>query len=346
MGLGRNVVKWGLVRLSRLMSLSLLKGMVGRDVYVVNYHSIARVDVDPYINRNLYRTSAEFEDDVKYYKGHFNVLNAVDLLDILSSGKKVTKDALVITFDDGLAINYEYQYPILKKHNVTATFFLCSAFVGNRDMHYGRKANLLRQTMAQRGEDLNQRVQEYLVEHGIFKGNVDRSLSAIGYHSRFHLEEIARMVGVDFHAFLAERRPYLDDNQVREMISCGFTFGAHSVDHPNYAELSQAEQVDQTLKSMQHIVDRFDLDYRLFAFPYGDESLTPGFFKEIEPHVDLTFGMQGFVDSDVSFNLQRGDIESTGLPVDHAFRYRLLLASMHGIRTSRDRKEERLIPAL
>ncbi len=106
------------------------------------------------------------------------------------------------------------------------------------------------------------------------------------------------------------------------------------MDHPRYGELTQVEQFQQTMGSVRSIVEQFDLGYRLFAFPYSDDSLEAAFFARIAPYVDLTFGMGGFVDS-VGFNIQRADIESTGLPVADAFRYRLLLGWMHRLRRPR-----------
>jgi hypothetical protein len=94
------------------------------------------------------------------------------------------------------------------------------------------------------------------------------------------------------------------------------------------------------------MAEQFGLDYRLFAFPYSDDSLAPAFYRKIASYVDLTFGMGGFVDDAISFNIQRGDIESTGLPVADAFSYRLLLACMHNLRHPRQGRQSRLKQAL
>jgi peptidoglycan/xylan/chitin deacetylase (PgdA/CDA1 family) len=326
MGWSRNLARFGLVGLSKLMSLSAMKRLVGRDFYVVNYHSIAGADDDPYINDNIYRTAHEFEQDLRFYKNHFNILSSVDLIDLIVENRPFPKDSMVLTFDDGLRINYDYQVPILKKHDVTATFFLCSAFVDNQDLHYGRKKNLLRQRIETADDNLNQIVRDYLSDNRIYDEDVSRSLARIGYRNRGHIEEIAKLTGLDFRAYLLKYKPYLDSGQIREMVKDGFTIGAHSVDHPRYGELSLQEQLWQTINSMEDIASRFELNYKLFAFPYSDEALTAEFYEEIGSHVDLTFGMGGFVDDPVSFNIQRGEVESTQLPIELALKYRLLLA--------------------
>lgn len=333
---GRDLAKRGLVGLSKLLGFSVLKRMAGRKLYVVNYHSIAGADDDPYVNLNTYRTLAEFEDDLRFYKSRFKILNAVDLLDLHTRKKELPQDVMIITFDDGLRINFDHQLAILNKHGVTATFFLCSDFIDNRDLHYGRKANLLRQTVARRNDQaINNRLRDYLSDHRLFSKSIDNSLASISYRGKEHLEEIAMLVHVDFGDYLSRHQPYLNSLQVREMIHAGFTIGAHSVDHPHFGELTLEEQVAQTVNSLECIVEEFQLDYRLFAFPYSDDLLSARFYNEISTKVDLTFGMGGFVDDEIDFNIQRADIESTGLPVADALSYRLLLACLNKIRSHR-----------
>lgn len=332
----KNIARAGMVGLSRLLGLSTLKGLSGTSLYVVNYHSIANVDADPDINRNTYRTVSEFEADILFYKSRFRVLSALDVRDILASDQNFPKDSVVLTFDDGLRVNYDYQLPILRKHGITATFFLCSGFIDNRDLHYGRKSNLLRQTIHERNDDrLNQTIRDYLGDHKLLRETIDRSIAAIGYHGTAHLEDIAAIAGVDFKEYLELHKPYLTRDHIREMLDLGFTIGSHSIDHPRYSELTVDQQFEQTVASLRFIVEHFDLNYRFFAFPYSDESLSADFFDRIAPYVDLTFGMGGFVEDAVSFNIQRGDIESTGLRTADAFRYRLLLACLQSLRRSR-----------
>jgi len=65
------------------------------------------------------------------------------LLDtILKSGCKVSsiksahnalEDTIVLTFDDGWMSHYITVYPLLKKHNISATFFITTDFIGRKD---------------------------------------------------------------------------------------------------------------------------------------------------------------------------------------------------------------------
>lgn len=45
--------------------------------------------------------------------------------------KKVTKNTVLITFDDGYYDNFKYVFPLLKKYNMKATIFLNTLYIGN-----------------------------------------------------------------------------------------------------------------------------------------------------------------------------------------------------------------------
>ncbi len=317
----QKIAKDGVVMLSRLLGFTGLRKLLQRDIYVINYHSIKGIDVDPYIKNEVYRTQEEFEKDIVFYLKHFNIISAVDLIDIINNGRPIQKNSLILTFDDGLRVNLDIHIPILKRHNVPATFFLNSAFIDNKDLHFARKKNLILQKIHDDKADL---LSAYLSDHKMYNGEVSASIKAINYREKVHLEELAKMLKIDFKAYLLENAPYLSSEEIRCIIDEGFFIGAHSIDHPRYTELSLEEQVHQTVESLRFVTERFNLTYRLFAFPYEDTMLTKEFYSRIRPYVDLTFGTKGFVDDSIDFSIQRSEVESTQLPAVEALKYRFL----------------------
>jgi len=113
--------------------------------------------------------------------------------------------------------------------------------------------------------------------------------------------------------FLKKEKPYLTLKQIKELQKQGFTFGAHSVDHPLYANIDLTEQLKQTKDSLQWITDNLQEKYKAFSFPFYDTDVTKKFFKKMENYVDITFGTFGFKKDEITTNLHRLDMEkSTG----------------------------------
>ena len=95
------------------------------------------------------------------------------------------------------------------------------------------------------------------------------------------------------------------------MLENNMTIGAHSTDHPDFTELSLEDQVDQTLSSMNDLADRFQLDYKAFAFPYNDRALDIDLFNSISEGTDVTFGSSGLLKDEFKMHFQRGSIDNS-----------------------------------
>ena len=118
-------------------------------------------------------------------------------------------------------------------------------------------------------------------------------------------EDICDKNGRKVDEFLAKEKPYLTTEQIQTLSKQGFTFGAHSVDHPYYYQISLDEQLRQTRESLDFVSSIINQKLRLFAFPFTDYQVSQQFFNEIEPDVDLCFGTAGLKNDEIPFHIQR-----------------------------------------
>ena len=81
-------------------------------------------------NRNLCVTSTFFENLLMYLKEEFNVISVEKIKEIELS--KSDKRYICITFDDGYLDNYLNAVPILKHHDMPATFFITNDFIDKK----------------------------------------------------------------------------------------------------------------------------------------------------------------------------------------------------------------------
>jgi len=93
-------------------------------VSILAYHSIGR---DPVFYAV---TPEEFEKQMRYLKGEYNVVSLDEIIDFVGGKKVLPKNSVAITFDDGYHDNYLNAYPILKKYGLPATIFIASGYIG------------------------------------------------------------------------------------------------------------------------------------------------------------------------------------------------------------------------
>jgi peptidoglycan/xylan/chitin deacetylase (PgdA/CDA1 family) len=323
-----------------LVPLNVLFKYYWNDFIVLAYHSLYSLDAESEVDRYINRTKSAFAEDIKFIKNNFNVLSLQEFLEIHYKGKKFPQRSLLLTFDDGLAIQYDHMYPVLKSYNIPATFFINNAFIDNRDLHYERKKYVILRRLRE--------LQDISVEQEISKAisqgysdlpefNLQDFINGIKFQSKNTLDLVADKLDIPFSDYLSRNRIYLSTQEINTMLDNNMTIGAHSTDHPDFTELSLEDQVDQTLSSMNDLVRRFQLDYRAFAFPYNDRALDTALFAKISEGIDVSFGTSGLLKDGYQMHFQRGRIEHTMLSPKQAMAllfgkyYRLKLSGKHFI---------------
>ncbi|MDR1337174.1 MAG: polysaccharide deacetylase family protein, partial [Tannerella sp.] len=135
---------------------------------------------------------------------------------------------------------------------------------------------------------------------------------ALPYSERHLLDTVASLLEVDFQAYLDKNRPYLTVSELKEMQEKGFTVGAHSIDHPPFAELDESEQIRQAVESCHFVKETFHEPAAYFSFPFSDEKINGSFFERIDSQVELTFGITGIHSRNRGKHLGRIDMEKFG----------------------------------
>jgi peptidoglycan/xylan/chitin deacetylase (PgdA/CDA1 family) len=288
---------------------------------VVYYHLVSDADVPHVSNLYVFRTASQFERDMDVLAKMFRPISLRDFLLNLNGHRPLQPDSFLLTFDDGLRECRDVVAPILSKKGIPATFFLCSDFVDNKDLAYDFKKSLLIEFLAQGKVTVAARSQmeQLLKAVGIAGPDLVRSLLQVDYRRRSVLDDVAAVLGYNFAAYLKSSRPYLGSEQVRELLRMGHAMGAHSIDHPRYADLPLSEQVNQTRQSMSFVKERFGLNYGAFAFPHSDADVSKDFFRDVlggAGGVDICFGNRGLMRDCVSRCVQRLSMEKTRLPAE------------------------------
>ena len=97
-------------------------------VLILGYHQIRNIDDKDTEKEKLFITSPRvFEEEMKYLKdNNYISISITDYINYLKDNIRnpIPKKSIIITFDDGYATQYQNAFPILKKYNMKATFFI------------------------------------------------------------------------------------------------------------------------------------------------------------------------------------------------------------------------------
>jgi peptidoglycan/xylan/chitin deacetylase (PgdA/CDA1 family) len=317
----RSTVYHLLPSLAARIPLEVLKRATGITTVFPFYHLVTE-DVPLHL-KFLYpaRSISGFTTDLEYLLKHYKPVGIPDILDAVKSDQPLPENSFLLSFDDGLREFHDIAAPILFRKGIPATCFLNTAFIGNRDLFYRFKASLLIGKMREMDDSQLSHgpIGQWFRENHLSPGKNHPGLLKISYANRSLLDELADLLGYDFREYLERCRPYLDSGQIRSLIAQGFSFGAHSIDHPEYRFITEEEQLRQTSGSIQKLHEDFGLKTRLFSFPFTDHQVKKAFFDKvfnpIQPIADLTFGEAGLKKDTVRKNIQRIPFEEKNLGV-------------------------------
>lgn len=270
----KNTLIANVKKMGTLIPFSFLQGITRQPLVLPFYHTISDTRL-PHIE-HLYpvKGSKQFIEDLDFLLKHYRAIDLDEFEDIVLGKKEASKPSFLLTFDDGLREFYDVIAPILVKKGVPAICFLNSGFIDNKALFYRYKASLL-------VEQKTKESTSYLL--------------SINYQNKDILDKIAEKEEYDFDAFLQTEKPYLSSTQIRSLIDQGFHFGSHSIDHPEYRFIDLNEQIRQTQESTEVVCNMFDLDKRLFSFPFTDYGVSKAYFDRIREQgiLDYSFGSAG-----------------------------------------------------
>jgi peptidoglycan/xylan/chitin deacetylase (PgdA/CDA1 family) len=275
--------------------------MTGKRTIFPFYHLVSDEDV-PHV-RHLYkvRSIKEFTADLDFLLRYYKPISIKEYLDSIKRGHPLPGNNFILSFDDGLREFHDIAAPILLRKGIPAICFLNSDFIDNHFLFYRYKASLLINSLKDGGNELVNK----------------KNLLQLTYADNSVLNYLAVRLKVNFSDYLEEHRPYLDSIQIRKLIQQGFSFGSHSIDHPEYRLIPEDEQIRQTEESLTFIRFRFGIMEKLFCFPFTDHGVKQSFFDKVfdpmHPIADLTFGGAGMKNDTIARNIQRIPFEGTSL---------------------------------
>jgi len=324
------------LRIAERLPLPLLRRAVARDVLALFYHTVAGAALPHVAPLYACKSASEFERDLRYLKEHFTPVSHEDLVAARERGRPLPANAVSITFDDGFAECHATARPLLLKHGVPCTFFVIETAIGNRAMMHRNKVALClaRLEAAAAGEAgaLLDAVANSCRRRFASLASLRAWAAGLRFRDRDAIDALCEALGVDIAAYLRERRPYLDESQLDSLLRDGFTLGAHTLEHPELAELPWMEASHQIAESCKRMRERTGRVRVPFAFPFNGLALPRGPLAALRDElgsIDLMYDTnnlmrdRAFIVNRIWCDFPARSLEDTNLPA--------LLARAHAL---------------
>lgn len=302
------------------MPMEWMRSLSGVSLVVPYYHMVSDTSVPHVSHLYRFRTVAEFASDVEFLLRRFKPVTLNDIVDSLNGTRTLSGPCFHLTFDDGFREMHDIVAPILHRAGAPATFFLTTAFLdGGGLAHHNALSVLLdrfQSSHSRLGTTSLRRMESLLPETRSDCTSLRARVLSIPYAQKSLVDSLAEALDVNLDQYIRETRPYLSSEQIAALIRQGFSIGAHSHDHPLYADLSLPEQLAQTRTSMRLLETRFGVSPKAFAFPHTDSGVNERFFAAVfsELLLDVSFGTAGLAPHFHPRNIERVRMEKTSAP--------------------------------
>ncbi len=251
-----------------------------RGVPVLMFHNVGHPPETDYLPGHMKISEARLDRLLALLAASgYRTLTVAQMVDALDRGEP-TRDAVVLTFDDGYRDNHDRLLPLLARRGATATVFVQTGPMHGRInwlhqyfwiLHHAGPQDLGRRLAdalggatplagklrALPGEPVAAEYQlKRLLKYEVSAGDRDRLLAAI-----------FRQLGGDEKALAGQ--VWLGPEECRALERGGVEIGAHTENHLVLSTLDRGRQREEIEASLRDLRLWLGHDVRSFAYPYG-----------------------------------------------------------------------------
>jgi peptidoglycan/xylan/chitin deacetylase (PgdA/CDA1 family) len=220
---------------------------------------------------NVTRGIQRFEAEMRFLTEHYSPIGLQDVISY-SSGKKPPRRPVLVTFDDAYASVAEVAGPICKKYCVPATFFVNASLVGNQDLGIDNLVCYVANTMgldkvrqAARMIAPNPDIEVVSLRQFLSELLPTFSLKARGVFR----SKLISATGIRPADLAREAKLYVSADQLRSLVSSGFTIGNHTYTHVHCRILSGGDFDEEVIANQRELQALVNEKVRSFSVPYG-----------------------------------------------------------------------------
>lgn len=228
------------------------------------------------------------EKQFSYLEENFEVLSLSDALDHCELSKSLVfrkKPIVSLTIDDGYRDFYELCFPLLKKYQFPATFYVATDFVGQGIWLWHDKLKWIIDNSSDISESFFVEGREYSPEYWsnnrekLWRELVSVMLRMSGDEIEDLLDRISYITKSQPSASPVSEYCSVSWSELREMQDNRVSIGGHTQSHYSLGHLSEDEVKAQVIGCRDHLTQELGDQSRHFCFPNGQPADITEFAK-------------------------------------------------------------------
>jgi len=212
--------------------------------------------------------AARFDRMLAWLRAWFNVLPLGEAVRRLGTGTLPARCA-ALTFDDGYEDNVSVAFPILRKHGLTATFFIATGYLDGGCMWNDRIIAAIRDCRRDTLDLEHLRLGRHPLTPSLARRTaIDAVIDRSKYLDMGERERVAEAVA-EAADIRSSEDIMMNAAAVRELHAHGMEIGAHTVSHPILARISADQSRKEMALSKTTLEALLQEPIELFAYPNG-----------------------------------------------------------------------------
>jgi len=212
--------------------------------------------------------AAIFQAQLKYLRKHLSIIPLESMVEKVAHENSPACNDIALTFDDGLRNHYTIVYPILKRLDVPATFFVCPGLVESRQWLWNHEA---RERLRLLACDQRAALCRELGAPGSDVEEIIAWMKTLASSPRRCAEEAIRGMTPDFKPTAEEQEQYgmMTWEELSAIDPALVSIGSHTVTHPILTTLSPADLSYEVRESQRLLQERLQRPIKQFCYPNG-----------------------------------------------------------------------------
>ena len=235
---------------------------------ILAYHSVTE---EPQLIENIMasRARADFERHMQTLAHKFRPVTVEEVAQFARSGRRLPPHAVAVTFDDGFADNYEVALPILNRYGVPASFYIMVDAVENGRLPWYCRIRYAFNTTKKSGWQDPPSGRSFRLPEERAAALTLAWESGAKLTGSVLLEFIGRVEeSLETEPANAPHGLMMTWDQVQGLRKAGHTVGAHTLSHPNLAQLSASEARSEILGSKKRLEQEIGEAVVHFSYPH------------------------------------------------------------------------------